>query len=159
MYTDLIRLLRTLPTPLRADLLSYTHALFETTQQGKLSNPSLLAQAVSFRAYSRAEDLHEPSKDGPAPQAFSWSSTLDTLEGIEAVERGVQDFKKALKAQSGKDLSLQEAFVAFLADVYGAASDESMKMFLQGHIKKIAKDVNSRGLRSEIIETTLKQTP
>lgn len=155
MYQELIRLLRTLPTPLRSALLMHTHHVFQSTRQSDLSNLSLRAQAISFRAYSRAEDLVEPSRDGATSEPFSWSTILETLDGIEAVEKGVSDFKKAMKAKENQDISLEEAFAMYLEDVYQAASDPSLKKYLQGHLQKIAKDLKTRGYTSDVIETAL----
>lgn len=158
LYQELIRLLRTFPTPLRTDLLVHTHNIFQSTREDYLSNSSLRAQAVSFRACSRAQDLAEPSKDGALDEAFNWSITLETLDGIEAVEKGVSDFKKAIKANNSQDIALQEAFATYLSDVYQGARDESLKKYLQGQLLKVVKDVNSRGFTSTVIESALAKT-
>lgn len=155
VYQELIHLLRTLPTPLRSELLSHTHRVFRTTRQGQLANPSLEAQAIYFRACSRAQDLAEPNTNGVPTSPFNWSTTLDTLEGIEAVEKGVSDFKTAIKAHSGQDIAVHEAFAGYLAEIYQAAGDDALKLYLRGTLHKIVQDLQVRGLTSAAVDSAL----
>lgn len=113
-----------------------------------LSNSSLIAQAVSTRAYSRIYDLREPNKDGTAVTEVE----VDSLEWIEAIEQGISDFKKAIKSHDGKDAYLQKAFVDYLAGLAEVSKDADLGEFLRGTLTKVCKQAEKQGLSGQDIQ-------
>ncbi|KAK9900557.1 hypothetical protein P389DRAFT_208035 [Cystobasidium minutum MCA 4210] len=147
MYDAVLQLLRTLPTPVRQDLLRHTHKTFESVQTPHLSNPSLLAKAVSIRAYSHIYDLSEPNKEGTAVIQVE----VDSLEWIEAIEQGIHDFKRALSAVQQNNTARQgttylyEAYVDFVADMASKSKDADLGEYLRRSLIKLSRGAEIQG--------------
>lgn len=143
IYSDLLALIRPLPTPLRPALLSHIYDNLRTSLPSFPTSESL-AQACSILCRRHITDLTMTAVDGLTLKPVE----IDSLEWIEAVGNAAKEFKVANKQFDGSNLAFVEDFAAFLADNWAKTEDASMKTFLSAHLTRLAQSAEKSGLKS-----------